>query len=80
MRKHVSQMKDGEVARIVQWTETVNYLGSVVQRYGKHLIQVEGGKGASWGKIWTEGGCLLNQAKYPQCMVKTGTITFTPDA
>jgi len=47
----VSEMKDGDVAVIVDWT-CRSYIGRVVQRYGDYLITIGGRCSQGWGEYF----------------------------
>lgn len=48
----VDEMKDGQIAEIIQW-RVAEYAGGIVQRYSNNLVVI----GANWGKSlfsWTD--------------------------
>lgn len=49
----VDELQEGQVAVITAWSCT-NYIGRIVQRYQKDLIEL--GAGGGWGSLF-EGGC-----------------------
>lgn len=45
---HVFEMKDGEVAEIVEWAGSIEYHGRIIQRYKNNLIALGMVGGNSW--------------------------------
>jgi hypothetical protein len=58
-----NQLKDGQLAEIIQWGEITRYIGTIVQRYNDLLITVGGTSGDIWIDIncsyLNDGTCLL---------------------
>lgn len=61
---HVSELKDGDVAVIVSWTNDL-YIGIVVQRHDKNLISIGCDSGCSW-----PGLLDIKKDKHLNCKVK----------
>lgn len=60
---HVSEMEEGDLATIVNWTcYAQNYIGCVVQRFRDHLITI--GEDDSWDLK------PLTPDIHPKCMVE----------
>ena len=62
-RVHVSEMKDGDIAEIVEWT-VGRYTGRIVQRYGDVLITLGMDENESFedvlkGKDLSNNSCLV---------------------
>lgn len=49
---HPSEMKDGDIAVILQWGG-FNYCGRIVQRYGDNLVALGLPKGQGWTNVNT---------------------------
>ena len=58
---NANDMKDGDVAVIVGWTN-VSFIGCIVQRYGSALITLGAPHGSGWSGFFSTGpaeGCLV---------------------
>ena len=56
----VSSMKDGEIAIITSWGNSLNYLiGRVIQRYGDTLVSLGMHSASSWDSIPTSEECMV---------------------
>lgn len=59
---HFSQMKDGQVGSITQWSVHKDFVGRVVQRYKNSLISLGMAEGNCWQDIFTETANLNNNS------------------
>jgi hypothetical protein len=53
-------MKDGQIGVISRWS-TGDYIGVVVQRYGKHLVALNKPYKSGWQNLWPDqiDGCMV---------------------
>ena len=68
---HVTDMRDGDIAVITEWTGTNEYVGIVVQRHGNDLITVGGGLYQRWTGVFT--GHLNPGGQYMVEILPSGT-------
>ena len=61
---HVSEMQDGELAVITQWTDKC-FIGSIVQRYSNSLICLGCHYGHSWSNLFN-----FNRGVAEECRVR----------
>lgn len=67
---HVSNLQDGELAMITDWT-LPQFKGEVVQRFDNKLVRLGRGTDAGWSEL-----PLITPERFPNCKVrvlKTGT-------
>lgn len=59
----VTDMTDGQIAVVTQWTDDA-YIGEIVQRFGLYLLQIGGGINEGWGEFF-----LISRNR-PDCRVR----------
>ena len=65
---HVSELKDGEFARVHKdWGD--DYEGGIVQRWGRHLIALGKNRDQSWTDVFKPSELALNKIDHPQTKV-----------
>lgn len=77
--KHVSEMKDGEIAEITSWTALPDsVVGAIVQRYTDKLVRLGCSGDKSWPSAFSDGGYGgISRDRCPECRVRIltpGTI------
>lgn len=63
---HVSALKDGQLAKIVEWSDYPSAIGAIVQRYKDCLIKIGEESGQSWTELHK-----LTLLSHPNCRVVT---------
>ena len=69
---HISELKDGDIARIDSWNGDESYVGRIVQKYGnKNLITLGMESGNSWPDITLS--CFSNKG-FRLTVLPKGTV------
>lgn len=69
----VVDMKDGDIAVIVKWSQTKSYLGRVVQRYGELLVSIGLSSGQCFPTVFSTLSQLTIHGEYLVRLVGPGS-------